>query len=126
MITKRQYYLRLKDMIENCPEISSTCPMWKKRGGKWQPSEEVAIKEAADPMEFLGVKMEVCRMCRDFLTKNEYKCEDTLMGQSWRLIKVPKCPCIVFGEKKAIRLAKEAIARYERGEHRWQREGQSK
>jgi len=116
VITKRQYYLRLKDMIEHCDNVCSTCPMWEKEDKKWK--DNVVILDARDSSKYESqISAEVCVMCRDFLTKWKFRT---------RRLTTIRCPCIAFGEKKAIEMAKEAIARYERGEHRWQKEGQSK
>jgi len=108
MITKKLYYKRLKDVIENCEEVCSICPMWKKEGNKWRSN--IVIKSARGGFVW-QVLREVCEMCRDFLTKKKFQRRGLI-----------RCPCIALGSKRAVRRAKEAIARYERGEHRWQKE----
>jgi len=116
MISKHQYYLRLKDMIENCEKICFTCPVWKKRGKRlWVPDP---IKEVIDSTG--DYKYEVCYMCRDFLTKKKFRHRPS--RSSWFPGK-PRCPCKVFGRDRVVKLAKEAIKSYERGKHRWQTEG---
>lgn len=53
-----------------------------------------------------------CKVCRSFIGMTDKDVKDLSKGWHNKSITIGKCPCIVFGYEKAIRLTVEALKEY--------------
>lgn len=61
-----------------------------------------------------------CHMCRDFIDLPRVRFLPAVAKLLGRDYKKPLCPCHELGKEALVRAA-EAIARWDKGEHKWQR-----
>lgn len=118
MITKAHYVSRLKKMLDTDAPCS-TCPGFK---GFWDYKQEQSptIPDAKFLKGWVGSKYgfdkNICfNLCRDFI--------DLSTDQEMCYI---RCPCHALGEKEALKRAIEAVAKYGRKTHKWNKKPTSR
>ncbi len=93
MIKQKMYVQRLKKLVESTKLICKHCPV---------------ILYSQSMSLGCGISSPECEMCRDFINLPKAKTKS--------------CPCTILGDVAAPHRARQALARYAAGCHKWQKE----